>query len=275
MASSQDVLLRGQPEPAPDGITHGIQLTPENTGAAAGTTFTTWGGNENDQTNDWSFTNMRFPSQGVGVTYTFGGNNDVFTNCKFEAGVLFALADNLTLINCTFDGGVAFSSCYGVDMTGCHVLNGSDLMHITGDQPGRSQCLDITITETLVEDPAPVAADHTDGLQVRGCDGLTLTRCALDMGPWFQVGGQDVLNSAFFPEGGNGGNANIQLTDCYLNGGGYTVVVRPATGTFQVTGCKFGPDAHYGLVTRDNGGGSQVVTQSNNTRVSDGTTVTI
>ena len=265
------MLLRGQPEPESGIITHGIQLTPANTGYPTDTTFTVWSGGTSDQTNDWDFTNMRFPD--LGDYYTFGGDDDTFTNCHFQAGTLFALADNLTLVNCLFDGGVAWSSCNTVSMTGCRVINGSDLMHITGDQPGRTQCNDITIVETLVHLPLAVPG-HTDGLQIRGVNGFTLLRSALDMGEWFQVGGEDVLNAAFFPEGGNGGNQNMLLDSCYFNGGGYTVRVRAATGTYEIKDCIFGPDAQFGQVTREDGGESQIVTQSGNT-LWNGTPVTI
>jgi hypothetical protein len=257
------------------GITHGKQLTSSNTGYPEATSFSTYGGAQTNTTNSLTFEGVRFPAVTGPAWYTFEGNNLTFRNCWFQSAVQLTTTDDALFENCTLTGGVGIASCFGVTFRKCRIHSGSDLVHITGDQPGRAQCTDIVFEETLIHQPNPASGDHTDGMQVRGCDGLTLTRSSLDMGTWFQIGGQDVLNAAFFPEGGNGGNANIILTDCYLNGGGYAFRVRPCSGTFQVTGARFGPDAFYGQVTREDGGSGVTVTQSGNVFDVSGNPITI
>lgn len=257
------------------GITHGKQLTSSNTGYAGATSFSTYGGQQDNFTSSFTFEGVRFPVVTSPAWYTCEGDNLTFRNCHFQSALQLTLADNLLFENCTFTGGIGISSCYGVTFKRCRIHSGSDLVHITGDQVGRSQCRDIVFEETFIHQPNPAQGDHTDGMQVRGCDRLTLTRSSIDMGPWFQVGGQDVLNGAFFPEGGNGGNRDLILTDCYLNGGGYTVRVRPCTGAFSFTGTRFGPDAFFGQVTREDGGSGVTVTQSGNVLDVSGNPITI
>lgn len=257
------------------GITHGKQLTTSNTGYSGATSFSVYGGAQQNTANGSTFEGVRFPAVASPTWYTFEGNNLTFRNCWFQSAVQLTTTDNALFESCTFTGGIGIASCFGVTFRKCRIHSGSDLVHITGDQPGRTQCTDVTFEETLIHQPNPAPGDHTDGMQVRGCNGLTLTRSSLDMGAWFQLSGQDVLNGAFFPEGGNGGNANITLTDCYLNGGGYALRVRPCSGTFQVTGARFGPDAFFGQVTREDGGSGVTVTQSGNVFDVSGDPITI
>ena len=226
-------------------ITHGSQLTSSNTGIPAGTSLaaqSATGGTVPGGT----WTDTVFTPTGASFC-TIGASGGTYTRCRFTGGLLIALADDVTLSRCDMPGGMSISSSYRTSMTRCRVHTTSgDLMQVTGDQGGRNQCLDVTLTECLIDNAITLPGDHADGLQVRGSLRLKLIRCRLDMG--LQVAG-NYKNSALFPQGGaNGGNADLEVRDCYLNGGGYIQYLDPISGTSTFIGNRFGPDFTFGRI---------------------------
>ena len=238
----------------PSGITNGRQLTSANTGIPSGTSLTTYGGGGSTLPGGtWVNTLFATPPAGfwtlpVGESGTSGAPSS-WTNCRIEGGLVMSKCDWTVFDHCEVpSGGVAISSCFNSTWTRCYVHNGSDLLHVTGDQVGRNQCQDIAFVECLADTPAPLLGDHCDGLQIRGCLRLTLTRCALNLGPWFQVGGTNVLNAALFPENANGGNTDLIVDSCYLNGGGYDTYLSVVTGRHEWTNNRFGSDWNFGVL---------------------------
>lgn len=218
-------------------------VTKAETGPATGTTFTNYTGST--QVPAGIYRKVRFTSR-VEVLSTAAY---IFEDCSFEGGwTLFRGTNNVQATRCNFVGGFSLSSVQGATFTRCRVTGkgGGDLTHITGDS-GR-QCANIKMIECWVGDAVLSANDHLDGLQVRGCNGLLLQNCTFDVGVWRTTtnGG---LNAAVFCENANGGNSNITIEGCYLNGGGY--VLRIGRGGHQNTRVRnnqFGPNGNWGEI---------------------------
>lgn len=233
--------------PTDGGITHGVQLTSSNTGIPAGTPTLTPTNLGSGELTSGNYTEIEFSS----TTYTtITASNSTFTRCRFLGGTVVVMGNNNTFTNCEFVGGLSFSSSDNNTITRGYIhTSAADLSDVTGDQggPPLDKCHDIHWVECLFNDSNPNAGDHADGMQIRGSDGLLLRRCRLDMGP--QVPGPDHWkNSALFPENANGGNSNMTVENCFLNGGGYMLYLTPISGTSTFTGNRFGPDFDFGYV---------------------------
>ncbi|MBM7770637.1 hypothetical protein JOD54_000841 [Actinokineospora baliensis] len=217
--------------------------TPATTGPQAGTVLTDYTGPTTLPPG--VYTGVRFPALGQGA-YESSAAGLVFRDCVFETGVVLR-GDGLTVERTRVAGGLSLSGVSGAVLSRVDLHeSGTDLLHVTSDT---GQCANITVTDSCLRDPRPIAGAHADGVQVRGVRGLTIRRCAVDMGPWVLVEGADVLNAALFFEDANGGNSDVRVTGCWLNGGGYTLVSGAVSGDYVLTGNRWGPDGHYGPVT--------------------------
>jgi hypothetical protein len=168
----------------------------------------------------------------------------VLDNCHLQ-GLAFYGPGPLTLRHCTIDGSFNSDSYYrpisGVTLDHVHVIpadhDGIDVFGSNGHAESN-----ITITDTLVDGmsfPAGSKA-HGDGLQIRGVNGLTVTRFVVNDGPY-----QPQDNSAIYFENVNGGDSNMHLTDLDLYGGGYTFYTN-AVASSTATNVSVVSSGHWG-----------------------------
>ncbi len=220
--------------------------------------LTNWSGTNYINDSNTTFTRRYFPA-----FVNFVGTNVTIDQCYFADGVQFTRADGLVVQDSSIKAGISVSSVNGATFRRVDVDGTSgDIMHITGDQNNNTiPCRNITIEDSFLHGPEPGVGDHNDGIQVRGCLGLTLTRTVIDMGPWVLApDGNNALNAALFLQNANGGNSNVVVTDCWMNGAGYTLQCDPVSGTFAVTGLQVGKDYEFGVFT----GAATLTSQSNN-----------
>ncbi len=240
-----------------------------NTGVPAGTSLTNYTGPTNNNSSNIVLENLNFPTAGSPGYYIFSGNNVTIRNSYFASGVLFN-GDNITVEHNTINDGVSFSGTAGVTFRYNNVQNfAGDGLHVTADSGPVSN---VTLAYNYVHAPNPGCGDHADGLQVRGVNGLSLVGNTIDMGPWVQVCGADVLNAAVFLEDANGGNSSITINGNYVNGGGYIVRLTPGANQ-TITNNAFGNDGHYGQVLNDTDPGN-IVNKSGNYFLSNGNPIT-
>jgi hypothetical protein len=253
MASRQDVLLRGQPEPESGLITHGIQLTSSNTGVPGDVTLTPQVTDGGTVQGAFDYVSKEFPNPTPDSFYQLNNGVATFTNCLFGDGLGVDTANDVDFINCEFNGGLSISTSARVTFTDCRFYNpGGDHLHITGDSPAGTFCDDVTLTRCLFDGIIPGNVQegaHLDGLQTRGARRLLLDRCAWRMGDqWDHFGDPLPINAAVFFENANGdsgtggaGSVDIEMIDCYLDGGTQTLFLQPFTGYLKVSGCRWGP----------------------------------
>lgn len=236
-----------------------------NTGYPAGTNLQTWTGPKYD-----SRSNLVIDGYNLVGSYTFTGNNVTLRNCNVEgpllsdgkrggSGILFN-GDNIRLERCTIQDGISLSGVAGAVIQYNRIHDfGSDAVHMTSDT-GQVQNIDFSHNYVHIPDPEPGA--HADGMQVRGAKFLTVYNNTIDMGPWKQVNGQDVLNSAIFLQDANGGNSDVTLNRNYLYGAGYTLYVGVGPRT-KITNNRFGSNYKYGLVNNTSRAGD-IIDKSGN-----------
>lgn len=256
----------GTPPPAGGGSSF---PNASNTGVPAGTSLSNYGGPSNNSSSGIVLENLNFPAVGGIGYYIFSGSNITIRNSYFASGVLFN-GDNITVERSTINDGVSFSGTAGVLFRYNNVQNfAGDAMHVTADSGPVSN---VTLASNYVHAPAPSCGDHADGLQVRGVNGLSVTGNTIDMGPWIQVCGADVLNAAIFLESANGGNTNMTISANYLNGGGYILRLTPGAGQ-TITNNAFGNNGQYGQVLNNTSAGN-IINKSGNYFLSSGNPIT-
>lgn len=222
-----------------------------NTGTN-GTLTATYSGGASNGSSNVTYENMNFPAPDSPGYYIFSGNNLTFRNCHINGGGILIQGDNITIEHCTIEGGVSFSGTNGVTFQYNDVKNFSgDGIHLTSDS---GQAANITISHNYIHSPTPDCGDHADGIQIRGVNTLSLVNNNFDMGPWFQVCGQDALNAAIFFESANGGNSNLTVDGNYLNGAGITLRLNPGSNQ-KIINNRFGRNYQYGIVSNNAGGG--------------------
>lgn len=222
-----------------------------NTGPAGGTVLTDYAGPQAIPAG--SYNAVRFPALAPGLDYeAIGADTWSFTDCLFDGASVLAREGVFTFRRTEVVGGISVSSVSSALIDACDVHGfAGDGIHVTADV---GPCGSVTIQESWVHDPAPTeGTEHCDAVQVRGCVGLVIDHNTLDMGEWFTVDGNNVLNAALFLENANGGNADVTVTDNYLNGAGYTLVIAPVTDALM-TGNRWGTEAEFGEVDPVAGG---------------------
>ncbi len=201
-------LAAALPTDATVGVPDGTALTPTAGGAisAANTTISNV-----VITGDATFTGSNLTLRGVRVTghAVFRGDNLVIE--RSEVGAL------------------SLSGTWGVRVSGLDVTGapGQDGIHVTS---GTGPAGAITIADTWVHNPVVTATSHYDGVQVRGVDGLTFERVAVDLGDY-----QPQFNAALFLEDVSGGNRNITVVDSRFTGGGFEVYSYGVNVVFRGT----------------------------------------
>lgn len=215
-----------------------------NTGVPNGTVLTAYTGPAQNNASNTTFQNLDFPVPGGLGYYIFRGNGITLRNCYIRGGIQFE-GDNITIENCTIEGGASLSGTNGVRFRHNQIKKfAGDALHITADSGVTANVL---IENSYFHTPTPECGDHADGVQVRGVTKLTVVNNTIDMGPWFQVCGNDVLNAAIFLESANGGNRDMTIDGNYLDGAGITL--RLTAGANQrVINNRFGRKYHYRTV---------------------------
>jgi hypothetical protein len=232
------------PEPGPARPTAG------NTGFPRGVSLRTWSGSQYDGRSNLIIDGYELPRLSQGY-YTFAGDNVILRNCRINSGILFS-GDNVRLERCEVIGGVSLS---GTDQATIAYNNIHDIpddgLHVTSDSgPARRIEIAHNLVHGFVYTPAIACSDpHSDGIQVRGVDGLTLFNNVFDMGRWQSVcnGRSTPLNAAIFLQDANGGNRNVRVDRNYLNGGAIVARIGPGPN-MSFTSNRFGRDERYGLV---------------------------
>lgn len=237
-----------------------ISTRPNSSNTGSNGTLTTYSGGASNNSSNVTYENVNFPAPSSPGYYIFSGNNLTFRNCHISGGGILLQGDNITIEQCTIEGGVSLSGTNGVTFRYNDVKNFSgDGIHLTSDS---GQAANITISHNYIHSPTPDCGDHADGIQIRGVNTLSLSNNTFDMGPWFQVCGQDALNATLFFESANGGNSNITVDSNYLNGAGITLRLNPGSNQ-KIINNRFGRDYQYAAVS-NNAGGSDITQKSGN-----------
>jgi hypothetical protein len=198
-----------------------------------------WAGSTTFTANNQTISNTDFGGY-IKVT----GANLVLDNCHF-AGMVFFGPGPLTVKNCTSNGGINSDATYrpinGVTYDHVHVIAGAhDGIDVFSSSANHES--NVTLVDTLIDGMSFPAGStsHGDGLQVRGVNGLTVTRVVVNDGPY-----QSQDNSAIYFENVNGGDSTMRLTDVDLYGGGYTFYTN-AVSASSATNLAVKAAGHWG-----------------------------
>ena len=152
------------------------------------------------------------------------GSNVTVRNVSV-AGNILVTGDNAMIDHVTTQG-VAISSASGTTLQYSNIgYSKEDGIHITSDR-GR-MIRNAVLRYNFVHDPRVPSDAHYDGTQVRGVNGLTIDCSVYDPGPF-----QWTLNAAVYLEDANGGDTNVRVTNNWLYGHAFPVMVDAGTSTF-------------------------------------------
>jgi len=202
LALAAGLVLAG-PQPAEAVAT---RPTAETTGVTAGRTLTALAGGT-------VATSGVIADRVITGDVTFTGSSLTLRNVRVTGSAIFR-GDNLVIEDSEL-GALSLSGTQNVRVSRVEITGaaGSDGIHVTSDS-GRAG--GVLLEDTWVHNPLVTATSHYDGLQVRGVDGLTLRRVAIDLGPH-----NPQHNAALFLENANGGNRTVVVEDSWILGGGY------------------------------------------------------
>lgn len=177
---------------------------------------------------------------------TVTGSNVVIRDSVFHKGLTVASNDNVTVEWSEARGGMSIASTLNTTVRNTEI-NGSagDLIQVTSDR--KRYVRNLLIDTVWAHSPVPSSV-HTDGIQLRGVQGVTVQGSDFDMGEF-----RETLNAAFFSQQGFGNepfdkNSDIRIVDCWVRGGGVTFRYEDATrvrddaartpGVFEVAGLR-------------------------------------
>lgn len=194
------------------------------------------------------------------------------TDCKFSGGVLFAASSTGSVMDyCESAAGLSISSADNLAIKNTDIYGSDDLIHIASDNPAGNRPTDVLFQNVYAHDPDPPQGAHSDGIQITGGLRITFDNCVVDMGPWRQVGGADVLNAAFFTQASQGLIGDISVLGGYYNGGGITFRYEGTyTGAFKVQNVTIGPGFYADQYDPPQGVGPSLQS-GNQRRAGDGT----
>lgn len=112
-----------------------------------------------------------------------------------------------------------------------------DAFHVSSDRGALVR--DVTLRSNYVHRPVTPSANHYDGIQVRGVDGLTISCTVFQAGPY-----HDNFNAAVFLENANGGSENVVVSNNWMFGFAFSIMVDSPSATF--TNNTIGGDIKWG-----------------------------
>jgi hypothetical protein len=144
--------------------------------------------------------------------------NDVTIRNVSVAGNIFVTGDNAMIDRVTAQG-VAISSASSTTVQYANIgYSKEDGIHITSD---RGKLIhNAVLRYNYIHDPRVPSDAHYDGTQVRGVDGLTIDCSVYDPGKF-----QWTLNAAVYLEDANGGHSNVRVSNNWLYGHAFPVMV--------------------------------------------------
>jgi hypothetical protein len=254
LSGMANITVPAEPEPEPEPTPTPTPTPPPsagrpdatNTGVPAGTVLTDYTGAADNSLSNTTFSNVRFRGSG----YIFRGSNLVFKNCEFEAGGVIFEGNNIQMERCDVTGDLSINNSQGVTLLYNNIHNWTDGLHITSEIGG-AVVRNVTASYNFIHTPQPGCGDHSDGVQLLGINGFAATYNTIDLGKQFTLcGDANPLNGAFQIKTDFTGvvNQNMDISNNYLNGGGYTLRLYQCAGTNRVTNNRFGRDFTWGPV---------------------------
>ncbi|EWT05293.1 hypothetical protein N864_02190 [Intrasporangium chromatireducens Q5-1] len=164
------------------------------------------------------------------------GANATIRNVAVNGNILVK-ADGAMIDHVTARG-IAISSASNATVRYSNVgYTKGDGINVTSDRGVMSR--NILFSHNFVHDPRVPAGAHYDGSQVRGVDGLTINCSTYDPGPYASQ-----FNAGVYLEDANGGTSNVKVTNNWLYGFGFSVMMDARNVTLQ--GNRLGGDIHWG-----------------------------
>lgn len=182
------------------------------------------------------------------------GSNVTVRNVSV-AGNILVTGDNAKIDHVTAQG-VAISSASGTTLQYSNIgYSKEDGIHITSDR-GR-MIRNAVLRYNYIHHPRVPSDAHYDGTQVRGVNGLIIDCSVYDPGSF-----QWTLNAAVYLEDANGGDTNVRVTNNWLYGHAFPVMVDAGTSTF--TKNRIGGDIKWDVCYPAKGLNSSDFTSSGN-----------
>jgi hypothetical protein len=179
---------------------------------------------------------------------TVGGDNVTIRNVHASGGLFIYLSDSVLVDHFTGNDASAISSSTNVTIQYSNLGPVTDDgIHVTSDRG--SMNTNIKLLYNYVHDPNVPSDAHYDGTQVRGVNGLTINCSNYDAGTY-----QPMYNSEIYLENANGGNSNVTISNNWLYGAGYVLMMNSNSNT-HITGNRFGGDIHWGYCYKNNASG--------------------
>jgi hypothetical protein len=170
---------------------------------------------------------------------TIAGDNVTVRNVRAAGGLFIYLSNGVLVDHFTGNDASAISSSENVTIQYSNLGPVTDDgIHVTSDRG--SMNTNIKLLYNYVHDPNVPADAHYDGTQVRGVNGLTINCSTYDAGTY-----QPMYNSEIYLEDANGGNSNVTISNNWLYGTGYVLMMNGNANT-HITGNRFGGDIHWG-----------------------------
>jgi hypothetical protein len=171
------------------------------------------------------------------------------------AGSILITGDNAMIDHVTTDG-VSISSASGTTVQYANIgYSKGDGVHVTSDRG--KMIRGAVLRYNYIHDPRVPSGAHYDGTQVRGVDGLTIDCSVYDPGPF-----QETFNAAVYLENANGGDTNVRVTNNWLYGHAFAVMVDARTSSF--TKNRIGGDIKWDVCYPGKGLNSSNFTSSGN-----------
>jgi hypothetical protein len=190
----------------------------------------------------------------VGGSIEIRGNNVTVRNVSVGGNILVTGDD--AMIDHVTTQGVAISSASGTTVQYANIgYSKEDGIHVTSDR-GR-MIRNAVLRYNYIHDPRVPSDAHYDGTQVRGVNGLTIDCSVYDPGPF-----QWTYNAGVYIEDANGGDTNVRVTNNWLYGHAFPVMVDKSTSTF--TKNRIGGDIKWDTCYPGKGLNSSNFTSSGN-----------
>jgi Right handed beta helix region len=178
-------------------------------------------------------------------------------NVKVDGYIGVVMGSDVTLDHVTTQGiGISSASRVTVQYANIGYSRAGDAIHVTSDRG--QQVRNVVLRHNYIHDPQSPEGAHYDGTQVRGVDGLVIECNVYDPGPF-----QWTMNAAVYLEDANGGNSNVRVSDNWLYGYAFPVMIG-AGRSFTLRDNKVGGDIKWDVCYRLDGLSASEPTSSGN-----------